>query len=570
MKKVIYLSCLGLLLLSGFTACTTHLDLEKMDKTIQLGSSLTLPLGQATVSVSDLFSGEFGSIFQTDSINNYVYVYWSDTLNFSVDNELADFTKGTEVQSSFADDSPANFFPETGSLPINASFAAVINQNLQESGDYIIDYDCDFNRYENGELTRRIDSLHINSLTLHLDVNLKDFTGISPTDCQIRMDMAFGSISGLTEKSIILQGNAFSETIHFSNFTLPFTEDKTKLPISIKFTFLVPDGKSFTVQSTSDILTSVFIDNIEVDKAWGYFNHPGNLVEDSFDIDIPDEIFQAEEIQNNRLLFHDPTVILDIESNIGIPLQVVIDRLAASDDSGNEVTADFKGSSSYTIDMEKPREGDWQTTRSVFNRSNGSTHLLFSIIPKTLTCRFHMGVNHEAIKNDPNHFLSLPLLFKIPIECKLPFQFDPGTSYTYTDTIQDTDISKIIEDMAGSSGDIDITDLNMTIDIENSLPVKAMANAIFLDENGQIVHTEENIEIPAPDVDSQGRSIETAEQHIRISADNNIKKTKQIVLSIRISGDKATDMIYFRFDDQIKATVGLHLKGLYLTDLDSL
>jgi hypothetical protein len=110
----------------------------------------------------------------------------------------------------------------------------------------------------------------------------------------------------------------------------------------------------------------------------------------------------------------------------------------------------------------------------------------------------------------------------------------------------------------------------MTIDIENSLPVKAMANAIFLDENGQIVHTEENIEIPAPDVDSQGRSIETAEQHIRISADNNIKKTKQIVLSIRISGDKATDMIYFRFDDQIKATVGLHLKGLYLTDLDSL
>jgi hypothetical protein len=190
-----------------------------------------------------------------------------------------------------------------------------------------------------------------------------------------------------------------------------------------------------------------------VDKAWGYFNHPGNLVEDSFDIDIPDEIFQAEEIQNNRLLFHDPTVILDIESNIGIPLQVVIDRLAASDDSGNEVTADFKGSSSYTIDMEKPREGDWQTTRSVFNRSNGSTHLLFSIIPKTLTCRFHMGVNHEAIKNDPNHFLSLPLLFKIPIECKLPFQFDPGTSYTYTDTIQDTDISKIIEDMAGSSGD---------------------------------------------------------------------------------------------------------------------
>ena len=54
-----------------------------------------------------------------------------------------------------------------------------------------------------------------------------------------------------------------------------------------------------------------------------------------------------------------------------------------------------------------------------------------------------------------------------------------------------------------------------------------------------------NIEFPAPDVDSQGRSIETAEQHIRISADNNIKKTKQIVLSIRISGDKATDMIYF-------------------------
>lgn len=570
MKKVIYQFYLGLLILSGFTACTTRLDLDKMDKTIQLSSSLTLPLGQATASVSDLFSGEFGSIFHTDSINNYVYVYWSDTLDFSVDNELTDFTKGTEIQSSFVVNSPANFFPETGLLQINAPSAAIINRILQESGGYMIDYDYDFNRYKNGEPTRRIDSLYVNSLTLHLDVNLKDFSGISPTDCQIRMDLAFPSIPGLTEKSILLKGNTLSEAIHFSNFTLPFTGNETKLPIAVNFTLLVPDGKSFTIRSTSDILTTLFIDDIEVDKAWGYFNHPGNLVEDSFNIDIPEKIFQAEEIQNNTLLFHDPTVILDIESNIGIPLQVVIDQIAASDNSGNEVAADFKGSSSYTINMEKPREGDWQLTRSVFNRSNGSTHLLFSIIPKRLTCRFHIGVNHEAIKKDPQHFLQLPLLFKIPIECKLPFQFDPGTSYTYKDTIQDADISKIIDDIAGSSGDIDITDLNVTINIKNSLPVKAMVNAVFLDESGLIVHTEENIEIPAPDVDSQGRSTETAEQQIRISADNNIKKTKQIVLSIRISNDKATDMIYFRFDDQIKANVGLYLKGLYLTDLDSL
>lgn len=569
MKNSIYFYLI-LLILSVTSACTTVLDMKEMDKTVELNSTLALPLGQTILRVSDLFSEEFGSNFKVDNTENYVYLNWHDTLDYIVDNELSDFSKGKQLESSFIDDSRTKIFPKSGSKQINKTLADNINKLLQSSDNYVIEYDYDFNRVENGELTQRVDSLHVNSLLLNLDITLKNFTGISPNDSWIKLDVTSPDIPELEEQSIIIKSNSQKEMIRLHDFTLPFNGEETKLPISLKFTLLVPEGKTITVHSSSDITTKILVDEIDVNKAWGYFNYSGNLLEKSFDIDIPDEILRNVDLQNNKLLFHDPTVIFNIESNIGVPLQVVIDKITATDSKGNEVNAAFNGNPDYTIDLEEPREGTSQITRTVFNRENGDTNLLFTINPQKISCSFHTNVNHEAAKIDQNHFMWFPLKFKIPIECKLPFQFDPGTSYTYTDTIKDADISKLIEDMAGSSGDIDITDLKVTLNVENSLPVNAVAKAIFLDDDGQTVHIEDNIEIPAPNVDAQGRSIDIAEQTIILSAGSSIKETKQIVLSINISGGKEkTNMIFFRYNDYLKATVGLYLKGLYQTDLES-
>jgi hypothetical protein len=541
-----------------------------MDKTVELNSALALPLGQTTLRVSDLFSEEFGSNFKVDNTENYVYLNWHDTLEYIVTNELADFSKGKQLESSFIDDSRTKIFPKSGSKQINKTLADNINKLLQSSDNYVIDYDYDFNRVENGELTQRVDSLHVNSLLLNIDITLKNFTGISPNDSWIKLDVTSPDIPELEEQNIIIKSNSQKEIIRLHDFTLPFNGEGTKLPISLKFTLLVPEGKTITVHSNSDITTKILVDEIDVNKAWGYFNSSGNLLEKSFDIDIPDEILRNVNLQNNKLLFHDPTVIFEIESNIGVPLQVVIDKITTTDSKGNKVNAAFNGNPDYTIELEKPREGTSQITRTVFNRENGNTNLLFTINPQKLSCSFHANVNHEAAKIDQNHYMWFPLKFKIPIEFKLPFQFDPGTSYTYTDTIKDADISKLIEDMAGSSGDIDITDLKVTLNIENSLPVNAVAKAIFLDDDGQTVHIEDNIEIPAPNVDAEGRSVDVAEQTIILSAGSSIKETKQIVLSINISGGKEKkNMIFFRYNDYLKATVGLYLKGLYQTDLES-
>lgn len=560
-----------LLILINISSCTTQLDLKEMDKTIELSSAIALPLGQSTLTASDLFFGESGSLFRTDSVENYLYAFWTDTLDFSVDNNLTDFTKGLEMESSFQENGPAHFFPESGSLGINNLIASAINNLLEESDDYIIDYDYNFNQYENGEVVRRVDSLHINSLNIRLGVELNDFIGISPTGCRVHMEISFPTIPGIEKKRITLQHNSLSETIRLTNFTLPFTGNETKLPISLQFRLEVPDGKLLTVRSTSDIVTTLLFEEIEADKVWGYFNQSGNLIEDSFEIDIPDDLFKSIENQNNRLLFHDPAVMLNIESNIGIPLQLVVEHIVATDEQGNEVKADFNGSDDFTINLPKPEEGSTPVSRVTFNRENGGTNNFFSIIPQKISSLFHVNVNHYTANEDPYHFLSLPARFNIPIECKLPFQFDPGTSYRYTDSIHDANISNLISDIAGSSGDIDIKELEIVLHIENSLPVKALAKVIFLDEELQTIQTEDNIEIPAPEVDPKGRSIGVASHNTLISAGNNIKDTKQIVLTIHISGDnKTTDMIYFRFDDKIKSTVGLYLKGLLKTDLDSL
>lgn len=306
---------LTLIILSLLISCTTELDLSEMDKTIQLNSSLAIPLGTTTLTVSKLFSGEFGDLFRIDETANNVAIFWSDTLNYSVDDEFNNFTEGTYLTSSFAAASNVKVFPPIGSLNINKTMADELTELLQTDDNYLINYDYGFNRQENGETTRRIDSLYINSLNLNLDINLRNITGITPSDSHILLKIAFPTIPNLDEQTIIVNSNSHSETINLRDFKLIFSGEETIIPVSIKLAFMVPEGKFITVYPTSDIITTLLISEIDADKVWGYFNTTDNLIDASLEIEIPEEIYNSNNLQNNRLLFHNPMIALDIEGD---------------------------------------------------------------------------------------------------------------------------------------------------------------------------------------------------------------------------------------------------------------
>ncbi|MDD4777170.1 MAG: hypothetical protein PHV53_02660 [Fermentimonas sp.] len=559
----------AIMILSILTACTTELDLSNMDKTIQLNSAISMPLGTTTLTVGDIFSEEFGDLFKVDSTENSVSLYWSDILEYNVESELTNFGQGIQMQSSFAADSRLKVFPDAGTLRINKMMADAINSELQSDDNYIVEYDYDFNREENGVINRQIDSVFVNSLKLNLNIDLNNIAGISANNSNIRMIVSFPGIPELSEKIITINSNAHSERILLEDFTLVFSGGETIIPISIKFSFIIPEGKFITVNPTSDISTTLHINEIDAERVWGFFNTSDDLINSSFEINIPDEIYKNKELQNFKLLFHNPTVTLDIESNIGIPLQASIDQLSATDDKGNQVYADFNGSRNYLINIDKPAEGTTSSTRAIINRENGSTNKIFTIVPELISAAIRVNVNHQEAIKDTYHHLSFPLQFSIPIEYKLPFQLDPGTTYEYNDTIKDADISKMMAEIEGDNGNLDINDLKVTLKIENSMPLNAVAKAIFLDQNNSIVHTESDIVIPAPETDVQGRSINSAEQTIVLSAGNNIKETKQIILNFSIEAGSDTGSIsYFRYNDYMNIAVGLYLKGSLQTEFN--
>ncbi|MDR2684898.1 MAG: hypothetical protein LBB53_05920 [Prevotellaceae bacterium] len=553
------LTFLGVILF--FFSCVKQLNFDNLDKNVEYGTSLVIPIGYSQSTIFDIFTqiNESGTdlgdwVLGTDMEADYVYMLNTDILRLPIDDKIA-----MDLSSS----SEFNFYEGTHLPQTVPGF-----------------FDFDLNDSIGGVCVQRVDLMHVKpNAKLTVDVELDNSITLSGG---VNADIRFPNIAELAGEIFRVSINSAITHADFElpAFTVEFNRADNLTGVEITFSAINP---AFPPQfNGGKIKTNVKVTEMNPDRVLGFFNRPDVVTGDYIYAEIPSDLFTSGTIQNNRLLFHNPIVEFSVENNLGVPLKFIVDSIRASDDNGRNVFGDFNGSRSTDVPIQRTYiEYDSAHTSIQFNRENGGTNRLFGepnnqFVPKYFDYGFHVEVDHDAVNGgDREHFVTYPAFINMYINTKLPFHFDETTFYQYKDTIE--------ADLGGSlkidNIEINFDKISVDLKFEVSIPIKAVGTARFLNETDNEVYVENNIEIKCPaiytDGNDKGKSKEARTSIINIQLDRNnyekILSTKKIAFDYLVDANNPqTEQVNIRATDYLKTSVSLFVKGKLSTHLDSI
>ncbi len=551
----------------ALNACTTDIEMSKISTEVNYKTALVVPIGTARTTVGQLVDFLNNPNVFNDSAMNTCYLWWSDTLQLNTsDIKMGDFTKGTLYNTPYT--------------IVNGDNPAVVSGTTLPAGTYqfhdTLRYDFDYDHYTDGEMDQRVDSVIVNSAELYFKVN-SEALEISE-DMPLYIDLHFKEIEGITDRSYKITQQGETHQDQLNGFKVRFDRKASTTPICVTYTY--EPTKSFTVTDQSKIDPQVRFQIIDCRRAWGFFNRKGNITADSITSHMPSDFFESETFAKNKLHFTNPLVKFKIINGIGIPIDFTVEYIKAiSKDGTEERSADFSGSPSTTIRLRKPNiEGDTSLNIQLFTNEYGHTERLFEITPHRFEYAFNVKISEFKNEWERKHWIYFepelgykPLVGMI-VEAKMPFQYNPGSTYIRLDTI-DCDLADITG-MDKLGAEYNIEQLNIAFQYENRLPVRARAHAIMLDSLDQTLYEGPEFEIDAAKVDAEGRTTETTkgETRLEIAGDDiaTIWDTKKVVIATIVDGQTEDDMIYFSLDDKLEIRASLFIKGGIKADLDSI
>lgn len=557
-KRPLGLWLLGVAMALLVTACTTELDLRELGDQ-SLSPSIVLPLGEANATMLDIVKDVNSAHLGYDEAGNYAYLHYFDSILFNTDSVLKNHIF-TNVQDY-------NFeFSEAATPEIINTYPMVLPSGIPAIFEHTYNYDLGYNKVKNGVVIQRIDSMQIANARIKMVISIEGITGISPTN-PLKLELQFPDVSTLSNRTFVynITGNTFTVEESIANAILRMyqQDQKSNVRLNIKYTVKGP----VTINSYYKIAHNIIFEQIEYVKAWGFFNRTEELTGDEIYTELPKEFIKQSGLWNNRLLFHNPVVDININSNVGIPLMINVHYIKATDENNQSVYADFNGSQSTSIVVPQATENQMATTNTTFNRNNGKTNRLFTINPSSVNYKFGLKVDNERVNQGgvyAKHFATLPVKTSMYVDIKLPFTFDPTSEYVHYDTIALDDRLDVV---INRPEEFVLNLLHINLDCENALPVQAIADVICLDTLEQELYRREGFAIGAPKVDALGFVTEPWKGLLTLNFENgdikNILNTKKFVIKVTAKGYDSSAMINARLTDYLKIKASLFAKGTY-------
>ena len=548
---------LTLFLTLAITACITSCTKLNWDEinNQEYNTSLGIPLGKVEATFMNLLSNVNDSIIVGDSLTRECYIFWKEKNNI-INFDIANFTMGGNLNEII---SIKDELPNGEALLMGGSITIPAGEKISFSTSY--DYDFVFNEFSS-EVITRVDSMLVGSSVLNCQYSLENINISDNTP--LKMIISFPDITYLEnytiERIISNSIGSFNETLE--NYLLHFNNDETKTPIRIDFE-IVSDG-NLTIYPNSTIQLSSQFRLIQSQIAWGYFDHAKYVSRDLIQQVLPENFFDNPNITNNKLLFADPKINLNIHSNVGIPLIFNFDSIYVITTNNERIYADFDGSTKFTMPIDKPSTTYGTDIHTfTFDKEYGKTNRLFEAIPKEIIYQWEVATQQYKSDDDKIHYLVEPIELTMDVEVKIPLQLNPTSFFTYSDTIEAN-----LSDLIGSTDsmeNINIEVLKLYLKHVNIMPLKTTVTPHFLDENSNIIDFDCQIEIASAKVDSEGAAIEEniGESVIEIKSEDidKIMKTNKIALYINFYGYDENSMIKITMDDKLSLHLSVFAKG---------
>ena len=571
MNKVKLLA-LSIIVLSLFS-CVEKFDYNNMDKDVKYGTSLVIPVGYSTLTASEVLHGLSDSTILVDKDKNMIYYHITEQYHFPVNQFLR-----VDLGNSKANQHQplaAFFGGAVFPITVNSSNVAAINSQIDSINGK---FDFGLAKFDGTELLRRADFIRIHDGKLRLRTTLTNVTGLSPTGAKIKVELTF---LGVTTETYTFTLDAATQTqeITINNLDVTFLSadlPESKIPVKIKTSLVCEGTNTITFSSGADVSVKVDFVDLNVTLLKGWIGEKYTITSDTIVNNLPKNLFKSKTIENNDLYFHNPIITFNIEHNAGVPLILNIDRISCSNDNGQTASANFNGSPSKSVSLNRATSiGGKGKTTIVCDRDNGATHGLFRVpkptkVDYSFSLKFDRTAAATDLVNGVQHFLSRPTFLDLDVDVKLPFHFDPTSNIkVVNDTIKNVNIDSVLNKYKLTLDEVEIMLL-----INNHVPVQGKVSLVFEDKNGTKLHTIDGIDVQSANIDANGIATSAKESRINLALPSNaiykIRQSNRILLSYTLKGNTATDPIHIKATDWLKATLGVYVKGAIRENLDTL
>ncbi|NCA78680.1 MAG: hypothetical protein EOM76_00575 [Sphingobacteriia bacterium] len=547
-KKLLYV--VPIALLCGMSACTEDIDFNQVSKDIQHNISLIVPIGVAEATIEQVIDNLNSDDVLKDVENNTCYMHFEDSM--VINDTVSRFNHGGTINKTYYVKNDPNC-PEIGKrVPSDTQFTLT----------QILEYDFDYDEIIGGSLQQRVDSLVIAQATVNASFALSD---LPLGGSQVVAWISFPEIPELKDFSmyVVLKDGETSNVskVIDTPFKIRFAQGGNVIKMKIDYKFVA--GSNLILQTSSKIYSTTKIDGIDFSKAWGYFGKPDQFTHDDKVVPIPSGIFTRPVFANNNLLFHDPEITFNFKSNVGVPLNFEVEEIKAVDANGVEKYADFNGHKNYVMPLdEAPYEGGVSSNSFLFNRANGGTHQLFQIKPEKFAYKFNVKVRQKEGVN--HHFWFRPTNVDVKFFVKMPFVFDLGSQFAYTDTLAANLREVLGQDTIPSKAVINLIKIKFAN--TNNLPCKAILNVQLLDGSDNILYKRDGVTIDAGTINSEGLVTSPTQSNFSLDFTGDevysIMNMKKVVLvSYLQAEDHPNQKLHFRLSDSLTSRVSVFAQG---------
>ncbi|MDR2854403.1 MAG: hypothetical protein LBV31_03760 [Prevotellaceae bacterium] len=538
-------------------------DFGNVSKDIQLDEKLVLPLGYAEANVGNIIED-----------NGMVGVY----------------IDGEEIRWSVRDSSSYTMkplLPHPFEISGNVAISAVLPSNTV----LIATLNGYLNLLGGNDGDERIDSALINSLVANMKMECTDeATNFRKIEAVFEFDPTKIKHYDGSPVSETLTFNAFGEThplalnnVKISNLTPE--EGAVGIPMTVKLYLTANEGGTTIVAGSRMRVAADNFGAFDYQIAYGSFK-PSELlfdVEEHFDFNIGD-------LDGAALKFYDPSILIEINSNVGADLVFDLDYLRAykqNSTSGDTVYAVFSPDGAHQTSFVAGgtiTPNAWRHTIETFDREHGATNLLFGQDEMPDRLEYHFSINVQQPKDENGvprpMFITPNAAIKVYAGADIPIWLDKGSRYIYKDTI-----GGVSDSIQGYLDDLEkegftLNNLLLHLKLVNNFPLHAVYSMKLLDEAGkelsmQNLGLQDSYEIKMPKVSADGTVIEPAEQTIVFGGtDTNLiktlKKIKSIAFALAMDGKSQEDVengIHIHPSDSFRVNLGLYVDGTYKTTL---
>lgn len=254
---------------------------------------------------------------------------------------------------------------------------------------------------------------------------------------------------------------------------------------------------TITVPSTAAFQYDLGVQFIDYHAVWGMFE-PSSDMSDENEIVIADEWGPWKDFQSAKLPFANPSVDLQITTQIAGALKLNGDYLYAKDENDVAVYAEFEGGypgfeytfSKYEYLPLDSEIGASKTMHRLFDKTqeHGRIDKLFAIHPEKLGYKFSVDFDEVAT---PQIRITENTSIHVDAVCTLPFEFNEGVVFDYSDTIKGIDLSMLNLDTL--LADVDIIDTlekasaTLALTFINDIPFQIKGVFTCLDENKNVI-----------------------------------------------------------------------------------